>query len=302
MWQFIAKYGGNWNVNNILIQWNMTWKTFMQRFWGIKMGIFAVLLFFLEDIFLHGLRQFCIAVQYPVTPWVLTFLMSNIYFQILVMAFVIYYYSNVPFMQQWGIYQMIRAGRTQWALAQIGSIVLSAVGITVLVFLEEILLLIRHMEFRADWGKVLHTIALTNAGKEYSMHVSSNPMTMNKYTALGATGLTVLLSILVISFIGLVMFAISLFLPRIVSVSVAGVLLVLPVFGKNLGVYAQKIFNCFSPVSWMRVEEIGGERLGYQIMPELSYIMPVLLSLLLILCVIILWRVQKVEFQWNKED
>lgn len=289
-------------MNNILIQWNMTWKTFVQRFWGIKMGIFAVLLFFLEDIFLHGLRQFCIAVQYPVTPWVITFLMSNIYFQILVMAFVIYFYSNVPFMQQWGMYQVIRAGRIRWAFAQIGSIVLSAVGITALVFLEEILLLIRHMELGTDWGKVLHTIALTNAGTEYGMYISSNPMTMNKYTALEATGLTLLLSILVISFVGLLMFAISLFLPRIVAISVAGVLLVLPVFGKNIGIYAQKLFNCFSPVSWMRVEEIGGERFGYQIMPELSYIMPVLISLLLILCVIVLWRVQKVEFQWNKED
>lgn len=289
-------------MNNILITWNMTWKTFVQRFWNIKIGIFAVLLFFLEDIFLHGLRKFCVAVQYPVTPWVFTFLMSDIYFQILVMAFVIYYYSNVPFMQQWGMYQVIRAGRARWAIAQIGSIVLSAVGITTIVFLEEIILLIRHMEFRTDWGKVLYTIALTNAGTEYNMYIISNPITMNKYTALEATGLTILLSIMVISLIGLLMFAISLFMPRIVAVSAAGILLVLPVFGKNIAVSTQKLFNCFSPVSWMRVAEIGGEQLSYQIMPELSYILPVLICLLVVPVIVILWRVQTIEFRWNKED
>lgn len=289
-------------MNNILIISRMTWKTFVQRFWNVKMGIFAVLLFFLEDIFLHGVRNFCTAVEYPVTPWVYVFLMSDIYFQILVMAFVIYYYSNVPFMQQWGMYQVIRAGRIRWAIAQMGSIVLSAIGITGLIFLEELLVLVRHLEFSTEWGKLLHTIALTNAGTEYNMYIVSNAMTINRYTAIEAMALTIFLSILIISFMGLIMFAVSLFFPRIVAVSVAGVLLVLPIFGKNISLQKQKIFNCFSPVSWMRVAEIGGERLSYQIMPELSYIMPVLLSLLLVLCVIILWRVQKVEFQWNKED
>ena len=169
-------------MNNIWIEWNMIWKIFIQRFWGVKMGIFAVLLFFLEDIFLQGMRSFCVSVQYPVTPWVITFLLSNIYFQILVMAFVVYYYSNVPFMQQWGMYQVIRTGRIRWAVGQIGSIILSAIGITGLIFLEEVILLIKHIEFIPDWGKVLHTVALTNAGEEFSMFVIINPITMNKYT------------------------------------------------------------------------------------------------------------------------
>ena len=289
-------------MNNILITGRMTWKTFIQRFCSIKMGIFVVLLFFFEDIFLHGIRAFSTAVQYPVTPWVLTFLMSNIYFQILVMAFVIYYYSNVPFMQQWGMYQVIRAGRLRWAAAQIGSIVLSAVGITGLVFLEEIVLLIRHLEFIPDWGKVLHTISLTNAGAEYGMYVGSNAMTMSRFSALEATGLTIVLSILVISVIGLLMFAVSLFFPRIAAVSAAGVWLVLPVFGQNIAIPKQKLFQCFSPVSWMRVEEIGAEHLSYQIMPELSYIMPVITGLFLMLCGIIFLKVKSVEFRWNKED
>lgn len=289
-------------MDNIIIGWRITWKTFVQRFWGVKTGVLAVLLFFLEDIFLHGIKDFCQAVQYPVTPWIFTFLMSDIYFQILVMAFVIYYYSNVPFMQQWGMYQVIRSGRIRWVAAQIGSIVLSAIGITVIAFLEEIVVLIRHMEVIPDWGKVLYTIALTNAGGEYGMYIGSDAITINKYTALEATGLTVLLSVLVISFIGLLMFAISLFLPRIAAVGVAGVLLALPIFGKNIAIPNQKLLNCLSPVSWMRVAEIGGERMGYRVMPELSYIMPVLFISLAVLCVVIIWRVKNVEFQWNKED
>lgn len=289
-------------MDNIVISWRMTWKTFIQRFWSVKTGVLAVLLFFLEDIFLRGMRDFCTMVKYPVTPWVFTFLMSNVYFQILVMAFVIYYYSNVPFMQQWGMYQVIRSGRICWAAAQIGSIVLSAIGITVIAFLEEIVVLIRHLELIPDWGKVLHTIALTNADIEYGMYIGSNAMTINRYTALEATGLTVLLSVLVISFMGLLMFAISLFLPRMAAVGVAGVFLVLPIFGRNISIPKQKLLNSLSPVSWMQVEWIGGERLGYQVMPELSYIMPVLLILLAVLCTVIIWRVKNVEFQWNKED
>lgn len=134
------------------------------------------------------------------------------------------------------------------------------------------------------------------------MFVIINPITMNKYTALEATGLSLLLSIMVISFIGLLMFAISLIGSRIAAISIAGVLIVLPVIGKSISLSKQELFNCFSPVSWMRVEELGGKRLGYQVMPELSYILPMLTGLLLLLCAVIVWRVRKVEFQWNKED
>lgn len=58
----------------------------------------------------------------------------------------------------------------------------------------------------------------------------------------------------------------------------------------------------FFPACWLRTANIGVKVHGSSLMPPMSYILAALVIGLALMCGIIIWRVGKIEFQWQKED
>ncbi len=261
-----------------------------------------VLQCFILYLYMKPVVGFSRSVQYPVSPWSFPFIISNIYFAFLFLLEVIYYFSNVPFMQYVNMYQVIRVGRKRWALGQMLVIFLQSVFLIAVNYLFSILWLGRNCEWTAQWGKALHTAALTNAASHYEFLFGISYDTMQKFTPLGLTAFTFLVGSLVICFLGLFMFLLSLVWNRMAAVAGAVILATGIYIVENVHPLLSRKVAMFVPTSWIRVGNIGVKLYDGYVLPSMQYILIVLLGSIAVMGAIILWRVQKIEFEWTNED
>lgn len=274
-------------------------QVFMQDFFRTKLAVLMILQFFVLHIVLSPIRRFTEIANYSISPWVIPFVFLSPYFQFLFMACVIYYYSNVPFMQRSQMYQIIRSGKRKWALGKIVGIILGGFGLAIMEGLLSLLPLIGRLQFESNWGKVIYSLAMTNAAEEYKIPLYFPYEFLSSYSPLKAMLIFILVSGLVISFIGITMFAVSTLFSRLAAIVTAMILIILPVVEINLGrMYEWLIY--VSPVSWMNMIKIGVRSGGK--LPMLNYIIPVLLIMIIILNLVIIWRIKTIDFQWNKEE
>lgn len=279
----------------------LAWKFFLAKLLSMKTLILLVLLGFIYHIFLSPLKSFSQSVNYPVSPWIFPFLVSDIYFVILFMAAVVYYFSDVPFMKEWTMYQVIRTGRVKWACGQIGSVIFNSFAFIVIAILETGLMLVPDITLREGWGKVLYTLSMTNAAGEYQIPFSVSYNIISKYGALQAVGISVLTGGLVMMFIGLLMFSLSLYISRLWANIIAMLFVILPIVIENVGNIFPWLVYC-SPVSWMRLSVIDtGVGIGRQA-PTLLTCCIALLIACIVLAVTIIWKICRVDFKLLKED
>lgn len=286
-------------MNNLMFKIKYGIAEFNEKFFSTKLFVIVLLQFFMVCVFLLPLREFSTMVNYPVSPWIIPFLYSDLYFEIFFMSAVIYYYSNVPFMQYSEMYKIIRTGRRKWAIQKIIGIIFSAIGLSIIEVLLSVIPLIGQMKIESGWGKVIHTLAMTDAAQQYgiSLHVANK--VLSEYSPLEAMLLIILISILVISFIGLLMFMISLFSNRLIAMFFATFFIILPIVEMNMeSMYKWIIY--ISPVSWMNMGLIGTRHVGE--LPTLSYIITTLLGLIVILSILIICKIKTINFDWNREE
>lgn len=272
------------------------------KLFHIKTYALLILQVYVLYIYVKPVVRYSQAVSYPVTPWLFPFIVSNIYFLFLFMLGIIYYFSDVPFMQYPNMYQVIRTGRRDWALGQITAMFVQSFFFMIFPFAVSALLVSRHCELHADWGKLLHTAALTNAGEYYEFMFSIPYDTMQKFSPLELTALTIGLGGLVIFFVGLLMFAVSLFVGRAIAVALPVAMVTMVFLVEDVHPLLTKSVSMLVPVGWMRTANIGLKVQGSFVMPSIGYMLAGLLIGSVVLCVLIVWKVRHVEFQWNKED
>lgn len=149
-------------MNRICSQIKLSWRVFIDKFFSVKTFTLLLLLGVIYHIFLSPVKDFSAFVDYPVSPWIFPFLISDVYFVILFMAAVVYFFSDVPFMKEWTLYQVIRTGRVRWVFGQIGSIILSSFVFVLFAEVISGMLLLPNIILDERWGKVLYTLSITN--------------------------------------------------------------------------------------------------------------------------------------------
>ena len=114
-------------------------------------------------------------------------------------------------------------------------------------------------------------------------------------------GISILMGGLVIMFIGLLMFSLSLYISRLWANIIAMLFVILPIVVENIGDIVPWLVYC-SPISWMRMSEID-------VRSGMRWQMPTALTssiILLIACIVlsatIIWKIHRVDFKLIKED
>lgn len=280
-------------MNKIGSQLKLSWRIFTDKFFSVKTFTLWILLGVIYHIFLSPIKNFSAFVDYPVSPWIFPFLISDVYFVILFMAAVVYFFSDVPFMKEWTLYQVIRTGRVRWALGQIGSIILNSFVFVLLAEVVSGTLLLPDIILNEGWGKVLYTLSITNAAGEYQIPFLISYDIISMFEPVQAVGLSVFISSLVIAFIGLWMFMVSLYVSRLWANVTAMLFVILPIVIENIGEDVTWLVYC-SPVTWMRISEIN--------VSSIPGIVAVLLFACAILSIAIIWKITKVDFDLTKEN
>lgn len=288
-------------MSKICSNFKLAWKLFLKKVLSIKTFTLLLLLGIIYHIFLSPVKDFSTSVNYPISPWIFPFLISDIYFVILFMASVVYYFSDVPFMKEWTMYQVIRTGRVKWACGQIGSIILSSFAFILIAIFETVLILLPDITLSEGWGKILYTLSMTNAAGEYRIPFSVSYDIINNFEPIQAIGISILMGGFVIMFIGLLMFTLSLYTSRLWANIVAMLFVILPIVIENIGDVVTWLVYC-SPISWMRISELS-EQSGIACqMPTLLKSIIILLASCIALSIAIIWKINKVDFKLIKED
>ena len=242
-------------MNKIRAQIKFGWRLFVNRTVSIRMFTLLLLLGFVYHIFLTPLNSFVKSVNHPICPFIFPFLLSDIYFLVLFMAAVVYYFSDAPFMKNWTMYQVIRTGRVRWAFGQIETILISSFTFVILAIGMTGILFLPNVTLTEGWGKVLYTLSMTGASGDFNIPFSIPYEILSNYTVLEGLGVTILVGGMVIAFIGLLMFCISLIGSRLLANVVAMVFVIMPMIQLNIGMAVPEL-DYVSPVSWMNLSEI----------------------------------------------
>lgn len=266
-------------------------KVFIQKKYSFKYSFV-----FFMDIFLEPIKRFSLISGCKVAPWVFPFLISDGSFLLVYMAGIICFFSGKPFMDREDRYYLIREGRRLWFTEQLSDIFASSFIITIVTVIISWLLLFPMLEFRYDWGKVIFTLAKTDAGQITGLFWNISYWFLNSHEPLEAMFISVIIISLGSCFLGMLMVLIRLYLPPAYSVGVAVVLVVYSFIVLNVNGMHEKLLFQISPVSWMRITRLGYMEYGVRVAWPASVSIGVFAVLLLVIGIAGHCRIRKVDF------
>jgi hypothetical protein len=272
-----------------------------QRFFNTKTVVLMAVLTFIFRLFLNGIIEFSIQMNYNIAPWMFSFLVSDSFLNVILMCGAIYFFSSVPFMQYYEMYGLIRMGRKRWGIHRIIMLYIHSLGFMLSVFFISIIALLPHIRMETIWGKLIHTFSLGDWEGKASSLLYIPYESLAKYNPIELTIITILIGSLVVFFLSLVMFAASLFLSRLFAVCVSMFLVIMPILVDNAQFLMKKKLSYISPIFWMRVTQIGEFELGASF-PDFPYIITSLLLSCTVLILLILWKIERIDFNWYREE
>lgn len=201
------------------------------------------------------------------SPLIYPFLASDPVKQLILLAGVIFLFSDAPFINKCQPYVVIRSSRFTWAMGQILYIVVAG-GIYFLVLMgASVFILLPEATFATDgWGKIVNTLAQTNAGAQIGLQFGISPKITDYYSPFGAFVLSFLLNWGVAVLLGLLMFWLNLKFSRMTGLVAAAAVLFWDLLVINNFPYD---FYYFSPVTVSRLATV--DPAGFTMLPDLSY-------------------------------
>ncbi len=247
---------------------------------------------------MSSIRSFIEATNYPVSIYIYPIMLIHIKFRTIISFCCVYLFSDVPFLQYSKMYSLIRMGRIKWALAQILSIFETAFLFCLYMCIVPVVLCIPNVEFTGEWGKIIHTLSLTNMSQVYAINIYVPYEVLVRLKPMEAMFLAVGLSTLLISFFGVFMFAVSLVFKRNIAIVAASV-----VIGWSVAVYnIYKLLFPYAPVLWLDISQIGQLFYGMKRFPDLRYILLSFLLMISVSALAAMWAIRSRDLEWVNED
>lgn len=280
---------------------NFCGKLYCQRFFQMRTGILLILLYGAIDMSYTGLDTAVRNLNYPSSPWFILNVMTNNFVCAAVGLGAVYLFSGAPYLNRNGMYQMIRMGKMKWAAVQLGSIVLSSFSLTMAIFLMGVLRLFPRIDFTLSWGKVIKTLALTNAATEFDVIFELNYGFLQQMEAWQAGILAFFMDSFVFMLLGFLLFSLGLCWGRTAALAVVSFLAVLPFADSSVNLAGLRMFHMLSPVSWLQTGLFGTKRLTYEVMPSMKTVFGMWGLYMGIAFLLTGYGLYRNGFQWNGE-
>ncbi len=200
-------------------------------------------------------------------PLIFPFLSSDPVKQLILLSGVVFLFSDAPFINKCQPYVIIRSKRSSWVLGQILYIIMASAIYYLILMCASILILLPNTTFATDgWGKIINTLAQTNAGAQIHLQFGVSEKITAFYSPFTAFGLSFLLNCSIASFLGLLMFVINLKFNRMIGLIVGATVLFFDLLTINMLPYK---FYHFSPVTLSRLAIL--DPIGVSTLPDISY-------------------------------
>lgn len=249
-----------------------------------RVWVIAILLIILTHNFTKEIIDFSKDININVSPWMYPFLFSQKFIKLLFFFPLILLFCDAPFIDDNQPYVISRSGRIAWSIGQIGYIFIASAIYFLFLMVLTIVINIPNIQFTMEWGKVLGTLANTNASVQVGLKTIINSSTIYYFSPFQAMWFSFLLSWLVGVFLGLIIYVInSLSNTRMFGILTSSFFLVL-----DATVTGRPNLYRFSPVSWSNLARIDIE--GTTSMPSITYIyiaFTLLIGLMVLLSIMI---------------
>ena len=278
------------------------WNLYVNRFYGKRNLVLFIILFVALDSFYVEVDYACKVLDYPCSFWYFLNIMTNHFMCGAIGLSLVYLFSNAPYLNRNGMYQMIRQGKYKWLLSQLGSIILSGFSFTAVLFLTGWIRMLPHMDWTWSWGKMMKTLAVTNAASQLDVTFVLKPSFMQSMEAWQAGLLAFMLDSFVFILIGFLLLAIGLLFNRMAALIFTGILAIVPFVTNSWNLSRHLMINLFSPVSWLQTGLFYTENMTYAEMPPVLWIWGMLAVYLVLAVVLALVGIKRNHFQWNGEE
>ncbi len=216
------------------------------RKWKYDYRVWIALLIML--VFVHsytnGLSSFCDYVNIKSSPWIFPFLYTQYYVKLLFFFPLILIFSNAPFVDNNELYVIIRSGRIKWSIAQILYIIISTAIYFFLVILFSIIFNLNIICITDEWGKVLNTLANTDAADQFNIGFKPDKNIINLFSPIQAMWFTFLHSWISGIILGLIIFLFNMIFKGFGTFISSIVLVFSAIASKELSLVK------YSPVTW----------------------------------------------------
>lgn len=240
-------------------------------------------------IFIHsytkGLTALCVYTGTKCSPWIFPFLYMQYYTKLLFFFPLVLIFSNAPFVDDNQLYVIARSGRIKWCIGQLIYILTVSALYFIFIIIFSVLLNIKCIEFSNDWGKILKTMASTDAGNQFSIGFYPDRKVIDLFTPEQAMWFTFLNSWLSGILLGLSSFLFNMAFKGSGPFAASFLLVLSAAAAKNLPVIK------YSPVSWSTLNYIHIAKNDF--FPEYSYVKSTYIMLITFLCIIILVAFRK---------
>lgn len=82
------------------------WNDAVNNFFSKRLLVFCIFQYSILHYYISTVKHFSIMADYPATPWILPFIGQNVYCLFVYGISVVYFYSNIPFMQKHEMYYL----------------------------------------------------------------------------------------------------------------------------------------------------------------------------------------------------
>ncbi len=273
---------------------------FVNSTFSMRLLVFVVFQFSILHSYLSQIKSFSSIVEYPVAPWSILFLGDTIFFLVTYGISVLYFFHDAPFMKKSELYAIMRLGKNKWLLFKIIRIWMQSIFLVITEIILSIVIMIPNLEWTADWGRVLYTIAMTDISSVMTIELIVNYKLMNALEPIEAMLIQSGMMVIVTGLLGMLLLTISLIIDRIQSIIIGGILVFLPIVFTNVSRYAAWI-SYISPFTWINISMFYQDYWYRQaITMEQAFSIGIVFSV--ILGVISMCAIGRKDFLWVEEE
>lgn len=223
------------------------------------------------------------------SPWIFPFITSDKQSVLFLMVCFILLICDVPSLSTYQTNIVVRIGKTSWILGQISYIIVAAFIYWTSIFIFSIIASFPNVNFTLSWGKILLTLAQTDAGSRFNILLPISYKIINTFSPVEATLLSLLTSCLVSVLLALIVILFNMSYSKYFGILIACLLTLMQYFAYDSNGYF--VYN-ISPVSWISLNILNVSNANTH-MPTLSYAIICLTILNIVLCVVILFNMNK---------
>lgn len=180
-------------------------------------------------------------------------------------------FSDLPFQDTQQIFLLVRSGKRGWIFSQILYVILVSAAYFIFVFIVFCIFTIPYLEFNTnDWGKIVKTIAATNASDKFGIRIVISLNTLSDFSpiegAIYSFGIAVFTAIV----FGMINLTFNLIIRARSGIIVTGILIFMYMFVSYVNAISLKMFY-LSPLGWCSLNM--ADKYSRSILPDISCIL-----------------------------